>query len=428
MSASLTTGPAGDPFGLRTRYLQVRAATQALCAGLQPEDTVAQSMEDASPVKWHLAHTSWFFENLVLEKALGDYRHFHNDYRILFNSYYNSIGEQYLRRNRGLITRPTLQEVYAYREHVDRCMCNLLGAAEPLPAGMEAVIEVGLHHEQQHQELILTDLKHLFSFNPSYPAFRNRDRGGAPVYTPAELRWQQFPEGLYTVGHPGGGFAFDNEMPAHRTWLASFELASRPITNKEYLAFITDGGYRRAELWLSDAWSLLQQQGWQAPLYWRLRDGEWFTLTLSGLQAVHDDEPVVHISYYEADAYARWAGARLPTEHEWEVAALEVPVEGNFVESGWLHPVPAVNGDDSMQQLFGDIWEWTQSSYGPYPGYRPLTGELAEYNGKFMCNQMVLRGGSCVTPLSHMRPTYRNFFPPQARWQFSGARLARDVQ
>lgn len=416
-----------EPFDLKTRYLQVRAATETLCDGLQPEDTVAQSMEDASPVKWHLAHTSWFFETFVLAKVLDGYRSFSNDYRVLFNSYYNSVGAQYLRRNRGLITRPTLREVYAYREYVDRGMDDLLNTAKPLPAGLEAVIEVGLHHEQQHQELILTDLKHLFSFNPSCPNYRERD-SEPPAQPAAELRWRRFPEGLYTVGHSSGGFAFDNETPAHRAWLTSFELACRPVTNGEYKAFMADGGYRRPEWWLSDAWSLLQQQGWQAPLYWRLRDGEWSTLTLSGLRPVRDNEPVVHVSYYEADAYARWAGARLPTEHEWETAALQVPVEGNFVESARLHPAPAPSHGDFPQQLFGDVWEWTQSSYSPYPGYRPLTGELAEYNGKFMCSQMVLRGGSCVTPLSHIRATYRNFFPPQARWQFSGVRLARDAR
>lgn len=422
-----TVNPNVGSFDLRARYLQVRADTQALCAGLQPEDTVAQSMEDASPVKWHLAHTSWFFETFVLEKALGDYRCFHDDYRVLFNSYYNSVGEQYPRRSRGLITRPTLGEVYAYRDHVDRHMQRLWNARETLPSGLEAVIEVGLHHEQQHQELILTDVKHLFSFNPGYPVFRGRDRE-SPLRVPGDLRWQRFPEGLHTVGYQGDGYAFDNETPAHRTWLASFELSSRLVTNKEYIAFMADAGYRRPEFWLSDAWSLLKQQDWQAPLYWQLRDGRWFAQTLSGLRPVREDEPVVHISYYEADAYARWAGARLPTEHEWEIAAFNAPIEGNFVENGWLHPTPAPDDDDSIQQLFGDVWEWTQSAYSPYPGYRPLTGELAEYNGKFMSNQMVLRGGSCATPRMHIRPTYRNFFPPGARWQFSGLRLARDAQ
>lgn len=412
---------------LKSRYLRVRAATEALCAGLQPEDSVAQSMEDASPVKWHLAHTSWFFETLVLLKASGNYRCFRDEYRVLFNSYYNSIGEQYPRRNRGLITRPTLQEVYAYREHVDRSMCELLDAGGSLPCGLEAIVEVGLHHEQQHQELILTDIKHLFSFNPACPVFRKQDREPL-LCQPAGLRWLQFPEGLYAVGHQGQGFAFDNETPVHRVWLTSFELASRPVTSKEYLAFMEDGGYQRPQLWLSDGWALLRQQNWHAPLYWRQRGNAWFILTLSGLRPVRDDEPVVHVSYYEADAYARWAGVRLPTEYEWEVAAMHMPVEGNFAESGWLHPVPAAQGGDSLRQMFGDVWEWTQSPYNPYPGYRPLTGELAEYNGKFMCNQMVLRGGSCATPQSHIRPSYRNFFPPQARWQFSGLRLARDAR
>ncbi|HEX7027533.1 MAG TPA: ergothioneine biosynthesis protein EgtB [Gammaproteobacteria bacterium] len=425
MNLSFKTAGSPDAGGLKSRYLQVRAATEALCAGLHPEDTVAQSMDDASPVKWHLAHTGWFFEALVLEKAFGGYRHFRDEYRVLFNSYYNSVGEQYTRRNRGLLTRPTLREVYEYRQHVDRCICDLLDGSSA--DGLESVIEVGLHHEQQHQELILTDIKHLFSYNPACPVFREQDRQ-PPQCESTEPRWLPFPEGLYTIGHAGGDFAFDNETPAHRAWLASFELASRPVTNREYLAFMTDGGYRRPELWLSDGWAVLRQQNWNAPLYWRQCNDTWVTLTLSGLQPVREDEPVVHVSYYEADAYARWAGARLPTEQEWEVAAKSAPIEGNFVESGWLHPVPVARDGDNVQQIFGDVWEWTQSPYGSYPGYRPLNGELAEYNGKFMCNQMVLRGGSCATPLSHIRPTYRNFFPPQARWQFSGLRLARDAR
>lgn len=419
---------AGTHSGLHERYQAVRAASEWLCEGLQPEDTVAQSMPEASPVKWHLAHTSWFFETFVLEKARPDYRPFNRQFRVLFNSYYNSVGEQYRRPDRGLITRPTLADVMAYREHVDGHMRALLRESDRLSGELAFVVETGLHHEQQHQELILTDLKHLFSFNPLYPAYPQCPQpaqSGAP-----SLQWHRVEGGLYTVGHDGRGFAFDNETPAHQVYLEAFEIASRPVTNGEFLRFMQDDGYRCADLWLSDAWALLGQQGWRAPLYWFESDGRWWTYTLGGLREVREDEPVTHVSYYEADAYARWAGARLPREHEWEVALRDQPLSGNFVESGCFHPVPAPapeSGETDLLQAFGDVWEWTQSPYAAYPGYSPPAGELAEYNGKFMCNQMVLRGGSCATPCSHIRPTYRNFFFPAARWQFSGLRLARDA-
>lgn len=410
---------------LLDRYRQVRSVTESLCEGLQPEDTVAQSMTDASPAKWHLAHTNWFFETLVLEKAINNYTPVNPGYRVMFNSYYNSIGEQYLRRHRGLITRPGLQEVLEYRSQIDMQMIELLSAESALDASIAAIIEVGIQHEQQHQELILTDLKHLFSHNPLYPVYRQS--ADAPANHPGSMRWQEFETQLYSVGHTGRGFAFDNESPRHQVQLNAFAIASRPVTNGEYFEFMQDQAYQRAELWLSDAWALLQQEQWQAPLYWQQIAGRWQQFTLAGLHPVREEEPVSHISYYEADAYAHWAGARLPTEFEWEVAAAGQPVQGNLLEQQEFHPRAGEDNESDLLQIYGDVWEWTQSAYAPYPGYRPPAGELAEYNGKFMCNQMVLRGGSCVTPQSHIRSSYRNFFYPQARWQFSGLRLARDI-
>jgi ergothioneine biosynthesis protein EgtB len=406
---------------LAERYREVRAATERLAAPLSPEDCTAQSMPDASPVKWHLAHTSWFFETFVLEPLPG-FRPFDPAYRVLFNSYYHSVGEQHLRPERGLVTRPGLEEVRAYRRHVD---AQLIAAAERgrLDAAALGVVELGLHHEQQHQELILSDVKHLLSRNPTAPAYQRAkgERGGeAPP-----LVWHAHPAGLREIGHDDGGFAFDNEGPRHRVFVHAFALASRATTNAEFLAFMADRGYERPELWLSDGFAAVQSEGWRAPLYWTERDGAWQRFTLSGLAPVAPAEPVTHVSAYEADAYARWAGARLPTEAEWEIAAAGAPVAGNFVESGRLEPAPAPAGRGPTQ-LFGDVWEWTSSAYAPYPGYRPLAGALGEYNGKFMANQLVLRGGSCASPASHLRASYRNFFPAGARWQWSGIRLARD--
>ena len=425
-AASIDINPSNHD--LLTRYLEVRDASAELCANLQPEDTVAQSMPDASPAKWHLAHTSWFFETLVLTKAITNYQTFHPAYKTLFNSYYNSVGEQYPRPQRGLITRPGIDEIYAYRQHVDTQMQALLEQPDSLSTELSDTIETGLHHEQQHQELLLTDLKHLFSLNPLQPVYRTRPK--ATLAKAGALQWHSFEPGVYQIGHQHADFAFDNETPRHSVYLVGFELASRLITNREYAEFIADHGYQRPELWLSDAWAVLQQQQWQAPLYWQYSasDSTWSVFTLNGLQPLNDDEPVVHLSYYEADAYARWAGARLPTEQEWEVAATQVTsaenISGNFVESGYLHPTPT--SQTGLQQLFGDAWEWTQSAYSAYPGYRPPNGELAEYNGKFMCNQIVLRGGSCLTPAAHIRASYRNFFFPDARWQMTGLRLAKD--
>jgi ergothioneine biosynthesis protein EgtB len=405
------------------RYRAVRAATEALAAPLSPEDSTAQSMPDASPVKWHLAHTSWFFETFVLEGAAPGYRPLDPAYRVLFNSYYHSVGAQHFRPERGLITRPGLAEVYAYRRHVDAHLLALLERGRLAPAQL-AVLELGLQHEQQHQELILTDLKHLLSRNPTLPAYR--PRAPEPARAAPPLVWLEQPAGLREIGHAGPGFAFDNEGPRHRVFVHAFALASRAVTNGEYLAFMADRGYERPELWLSDGWAAVQREGWRAPLYWTERDGIWHRFTLAGLLPVAESEPVTHVSAYEADAYARWAGARLATEAEWEIVAAGVRITGNFVDSGRLEPAPAPAGPGPAQ-LFGDVWEWTASAHAPYPGYRPAPGALGEYNGKFMANQLVLRGGSCATPASHVRASYRNFFPPDARWQWSGIRLARDA-
>ena len=414
--------------GLAKSYRAVRLATERLAQPLSAEDAMVQSMPDVSPTKWHLAHTTWFFETFVLAAA-AEYAPFDASYAYLYNSYYETVGPRHCRPRRGLLSRPTLEEVRAYRRHVDERMTELLSRQEPLERLAE-IVEIGLQHEQQHQELILTDIKHVFSSSPLEPPYsarplaaEGRARSGSGI---TARSWQRFDEGLYEVGHDGTGFCFDNETPRHKVYLAAYECSSHLVTAGEYLEFIEDGGYRRATLWLSDGWARVTGEAWQAPLYWRKDDDVWTSFTLHGRRAVERDEPVCHVSYYEADAYARWAGARLPTEFEWEVTARDVPSTGNFVESGVLHPVPA-GPDVTSRQLFGDVWEWTLSPYAPYPGYRPSAGALGEYNGKFMCNQMVLRGGSCLTPAAHIRATYRNFFPPDARWQMSGIRLARDA-
>ena len=413
--------------GLADRYAAVRHATEALCVGLAPEDTVVQSMPDVSPTKWHLAHTSWFFETFVLQSFKADYRPFHEGYAFLFNSYYVHAGERHCRAQRGYISRPTLAEVYAYRAHVDEAMLDLLARGpDQDAASFESVVRLGLNHEQQHQELIVTDIKHVFSVNPLRPALRPGADAGQQRRSASELAWVTFDERIDWIGWDGAGFAYDNEGPRHQQVIQSFRLGSRLVTNGEYRAFMADGGYERPGLWLSDGWIAVQTNHWQEPFYWERRDGEWWSYTLAGMRPIADAEPVCHLNYFEADAFARWAGARLPTEAEWEIAARTVPLQGNFVESGRLHPVAAETGAP-LAQLFGDVWEWTRSQYSPYPGYAPAAGALGEYNGKFMCNQFVLRGGSCATPASHMRPTYRNFFPPEASWQFSGLRLARDV-
>jgi ergothioneine biosynthesis protein EgtB len=405
---------------LRDQYVTVRAASLRLCEPLTVEDHSLQAMPDASPAKWHLAHTTWFFETFLLGEHLPGYEPVNIAFRRLFNSYYNAVGERPLRALRHVLSRPTLEQVHEYRAHVDAAMTNLLD--RDLPPGTLDLIELGLNHEQQHQELVLTDAKYGLATNPLRPAYR-QGTGPSGSAKASTMRWQSFPEGVYEVRYEGEGFAFDNEGPRHKVFLAPFRMASRLVTNAEYLDFIHNNGYGTASLWLSDGWDCVQANRWAAPLYWELRKGEWWNYTLDGMRPVNLDEPVCHVSLYEADAFARWAGERLPTEFEWEVASQVCDISGNFVESDALHPKIAAD-DGPLAQMFGDVWEWTGSAYLPYPNYQPAAGAVGEYNGKFMSGQMVLRGGSCATPLSHVRRSYRNFFPPSARWQFMGIRLA----
>ena len=414
---------------LARRYRAVRAQTAALASPLSAEDCQIQSMPDASPTKWHLAHTTWFFETFVLESLRPDHRAFDQRFRVLFNSYYNSVGVQPARATRGLVSRPGLDDVRAYRSHVDAAMAAMLDGGA-LDAEHARVVELGLQHEQQHQELILTDIKHALCTQTGRPRYTPPPAAAvvSPL-APPPLSWHASDAGVVHIGHDGAGFAFDNELPRHPALVPAAALASRLVTCSEYLDFMRDGGYDRPDLWLSAGWDVVRSAGWRAPLYWEQRDGDWWIATLHGERLLAAAEPVCHLSFFEADAYARWAGARLPTEFEWERAAADADVDGNFVESGALHPrpvVPSVHAA-SPAQLFGDVWEWTASPYVGYPGYRPRPGALGEYNGKFMSDQWVLRGGSCVTPRTHVRATYRNFFPAATRWQFSGVRLARDV-
>ncbi|MEQ9618303.1 MAG: ergothioneine biosynthesis protein EgtB [Deltaproteobacteria bacterium] len=412
-------------------YKSVRELSGALAEPLEIEDCVIQSMPDVSPTKWHLAHTSWFFETFVLSEAIKDYKSPSPQYAYLFNSYYVQAGERHFRPKRGLISRPTVEETYNYRNFVDEHMIRFMEDADDKEWKEYApVIEIGTHHEQQHQELIVTDIKHVFSENPLHPRYISEKpvNGSDKAHTPPPAEWIAFEEGIYSIGHEGKGFGYDNEFPLHKVFLNPFLLQSRLITNREYMEFMKDGGYETPELWLSEGWATVETNNWNAPFYWELRDGEWTQFTLSGMRKVSPHEPVCHLSYFEADAYARWAGARLPTEAEWEIAAGDLPIEGNFVGDRNFHPAPLneKGGKDSLQQMYGDVWEWTQSAYSSYPGFKTLPGALGEYNGKFMCNQFVLRGGSCATSKSHIRKTYRNFFPPDARWQFTGLRLAKD--
>jgi ergothioneine biosynthesis protein EgtB len=419
--------------GLVARYRGIRGLTERLAAPLSPEDQQVQTMDDVSPTKWHLAHVSWFFETFLLKPRLSGYAEFHPRYDYLFNSYYEGVGPRHARPKRGNLSRPPLADVLDYRAHVDRAMAKLIEGA-PSQDWDEALglIELGLAHEQQHQELLLTDIKHVLSCNPLGPAYRN---GGAPEPRRSnrapELHWIEFAGGLREIGFAGDGFAFDNEGPRHRVMLEDFRLASRPVTNGEYLEFIADGGYADALHWLSDGWTTVQTEGWDAPLHWR-RDGEaWSEFTLDGLRPLDAAAPVSHVSYYEADAFARWAGKRLPTEAEWEIAAASVgghiETGANLLQARHLHPMPApADANGSLVQMFGDVWEWTSSAYSPYPGFRPARGAVGEYNGKFMVSQLVLRGGSCFTPPGHIRASYRNFFYPQQRWQMMGLRLAED--
>ena len=406
---------------LAARYSRIRRVSLEICEPLQTEDFVVQSMPDASPTKWHLAHTSWFFEQFLLKPLLAGYRAFHPDFEYLFNSYYQSVGRMHARPQRGLLTRPTVDEVLRYREHVDEHMQKLL-RARPDDEKLLAVGTLGVNHEQQHQELMLTDIKHLFSLNPLLPAYR--PGADEPNDAAAPMHFIPFDGGIREIGASGKHFCFDNELPRHRTLVEPYALADRLVTSGEYLEFIRDGGYRRPEFWLSDGWSTVVREGWTRPIYWRESlDSEF---TLHGLQPLRIAAPVCHVSFYEVDAFARWAGARLPSEAEWELAAESLPVIGNLLNSGALHPI-AAGVQAGMKQMFGDVWEWTASPYSAYPGYQPPPGALGEYNGKFMCNQLVLRGGSCATPADHVRASYRNFFYADARWQFMGVRLARNL-
>lgn len=405
-----------SPSSILTEYQQVRHISNRICQPLATEDYQIQSMPDVSPPKWHLAHTTWFFETFILTPYLPDYTVFHPQFGYLFNSYYEAIGARHPRTQRGLLSRPTVASVYQYRDYVDRAMTTLT-----ITPDIATLITLGLHHEQQHQELLLTDIKHILALNPLQPAYLE-DLTELAATTLAPIKWLEYPGGVAKIGHQGAEFAFDNESPRHPTYLQDYKLADRLVTNGEYLEFIQAGGYQTSQHWLSAGWSTVQTCDWQAPLYWQQIDGDWWVMTLGGLRRVNPAEPVCHVSYYEADAYASWRGSRLPTEAEWEVASTHEPISRNFLDFDRLHPAPR---QDDEHQFGGDVWEWTQSAYLPYPGFQIAAGAIGEYNGKFMCNQMVLRGGSCATSATHIRPTYRNFFPPDTRWQFSGIRLAQ---
>jgi ergothioneine biosynthesis protein EgtB len=402
---------------LRQQYEEIRRTTLRLTEPFSAEDLMLQSMPDCSPAKWHLAHTTWFFETFILTPHVPEYKALDDRFRRLFNSYYKQLGAHPLRGSRGLMSRPSLAEVRAYRSHVDEAMLRYFDVADEQ---LTALIELGLNHEQQHQELIVTDIKHALWSMPLRPGRVHQPQA---IQNPVPLEWILFAGGIYPIGNVGDGFAFDNEGPRHDVLLQPFGIASRLVTNGEYLEFMNDGGYRRPELWLSDGWDTVCAQGWASPLYWEQQDGAWLEFALDGFRELNPAAPACHVSYYEADAFARWRNARLPREEEWEVAAARASLPGTFLESGKMHPQPATSA--GLAQMFGDVWEWTSSAYLAYPGFKSATGAVGEYNGKFMCNQFVLRGGSCATPASHIRATYRNFFPPHARWQFMGIRLAQ---
>jgi ergothioneine biosynthesis protein EgtB len=420
----------GAPGGWDERYCAVRSLTETIAEPLSAEDQTAQSMPDVSPTKWHRAHVTWFFEEFVLGPHVVGYEPFHPGFRFLFNSYYEAVGDRHPRASRGVITRPGIEEVATYRRHVDAAVVELL-RSDPTPEAL-ALVELGLHHEQQHQELALMDIKHVLAANVLDPVYRPGAAVAPTARSRSTPRWYEHAGGLVEVGHDGEGFAFDNEAPRHAVHLAPFALATRLVTAGDVVDFIDDGGYQRPELWLSDGWARVQAEGWDAPLYWR-PDGDgggdgWSVFTLGGRRPVVADEPVCHVSFYEADAIARWAGARLPTEAEWEVVAADRSALGNLLDLDVLHPCPAADDPFGPSQLYGDVWEWTASAYLPYPGFRAAPGAVGEYNGKFMVDQHVLRGGGCLTPVGHVRPTYRNFFPAAARWAMSGLRLARDLE
>ena len=411
---------------LENRLLDTRLLSQELASPLSAEDMTVQAMEDASPTKWHLAHVTWFFETFILAKHLPDYQPFDDTFNYCFNSYYESQGPRQPRPKRGVLTRPSSDRVMAYRAHIDAGLIKLFANGVEPGSEVARLIEVGINHEQQHQELLLTDILALFAANPLRPAYRTR-RPRAATPDPGEPGWIEYAGGIRQAGHDGKGFAWDNEAPRHDVLIHPFRLADRLVTNSEWLEFMADGGYRTAALWLADGWTTVNRDGWDTPLYWEQRDGQWFAMSLEGLHPVERAAPVAHVSYFEADAFARWAGKRLPTEFEWEIAAQDLPVIGNSLATKALRPVPAEPSSGKPRQMFGDVWEWTQSAYLPYPGYRPPAGALGEYNGKFMVSQQVLRGGSCATPPGHTRATYRNFFYPHHRWQFMGLRLASEL-
>lgn len=414
---------------LGERLQRVRSATEALVEPLRAEDQNLQSMPEVSPAKWHRAHTTWFFETFILAPEQPGYRAFHPAFEELFNSYYNAVGRQHPRPRRALLSRPDVEEVGRYREHVDSAMQALIADCdEDCLARIAPLLELGVNHEQQHQELLLTDLKHAFSFNPLAPRLGSGMETSGSAARPA--RFIEYEGGMVDIGADGRGFCFDNETPRHQVWLpGAFALADRPVSCGDFLEFIADGGYRKPLLWLSDGWAWVQENGIEAPMYWTRRDGDWRILTLAGPREIDPAEIMCHLSFYEAHAFAEWSSARLPTEAEWESVAARQPSRGNFAESGRFHPTaPGRSDGKNPVAMFGDVWEWTASAYGPYPGFKPAAGAIGEYNGKFMANQTVLRGGSCATPDGHVRPSYRNFFYPADRWQFSGARLARDLE
>ena len=409
---------------LLQHFKKVRSFSLYLCEPLETEDYVIQASEFASPTKWHLAHTSWFFETFVLEKFQDDFESLHPQYAYFFNSYYLQTGVPFTRAKRGVLSRPTVKEVFEYRKYVNEQLEHFIkSASESTWDEAAKVVEIGIHHEQQHQELILTDLKYMLGQNPLLPAYRKGEAKSSQDIKP--IQWISFEEQVTEIGNTGNEFTYDNEHPRHRTLIQDFELADRLITNGEYLEFINDEGYSRSELWLDEGWSAVNQNEWKAPLYWFKRGGKWQQFTLFGAREIDSNEPVTHVSYYEAEAFARWKGVRLPTEQEWEHACGDQPMKGNFVERENFHPVATESHTNELKQMYGDVWEWTMSAYAPYPNYKPLPGALGEYNGKFMANQYVLRGGSCATSQTHIRKTYRNFFHADARWQFSGIRLAR---
>jgi ergothioneine biosynthesis protein EgtB len=410
---------------LFSKFNEIRRFSELLCLPLETEDYVTQSMPDASPAKWHLAHTSWFFEAFILSEALDDYKSPFPIFNFIFNSYYVQIGERYTRAERGLLSRPTVKQIYAYRDYISQQISGLVeSSTDDVFMKYSPLIEVGINHEQQHQELIVTDIKHMFSCNPLYPVYKKSER--PKTGKPGEMRFKTFQERIYYTGHNGDGFSYDNERPQHKKYLKEFSIGSRLITNAEYLNFIADNGYNRDELWLSDGIATVRKEKWNAPLYW-IKDGnEWYNFTLSGLEKLNPHEPVCHVSFYEADAFARWSNCRLPLEEEWEAAAPD-EIKGNFSDNMILHPLN-LREEEELNQFYGDVWEWTASAYLGYPGFKTPPGALGEYNGKFMSGQMVLRGGSCATHSSHIRKTYRNFFPPHSRWQFTGIRLSEEIK